>query len=284
MSEPQHPDTPPPGPDYGGGTGAPPPDYGGGYGTPPGGYGAGGYGGGGYGGGGYGDGGNGGGYAGPPGPGESYGVGAALTYGWTKFTQNLGPILLLSLVLFIGVVVFGAVGSFLQAAIAPSESGLWARQSASAVFSLLNFFVSTLLGAFVIRGALDLTEGRPLDVGGIFSRIPIAQMLLLALITSVVTAVGFALCILPGIVALLFFYFASYFLLDRDLTAVDAIKASVDLVRRRPGDAIVWAIVAFLVSIVGVCLCVVGLLVTYPVSMIGTAYTYKRLTGQPVAP
>jgi uncharacterized membrane protein len=287
---PPPPHTPPPsGPDYGapppgGGYGAPPP---GGYGTPPGGgyggygdAGSGGYGGGGYGGGGYG------GYGVPPGgaPEERWSVGNALAYGWRKFAENLGPIFVLSLILFVGVVVFGIAGAIVQSALASSESGLWAQQSASAVFSLLNFFISTLLGGLVVRGALALTEGRRPEIGSILGRIDIGQLLLLAIISAVITAVGFLLCIIPGLVAMLFFYFATYFLVDRRLSAVDSLKASVNLVRGRLGDTLLWAIVAVIVSAIGLCLCGVGLLITYPLAIIATAYSYKRFTGQPVAP
>jgi uncharacterized membrane protein len=255
---------PPSGPDYGYGTPPPP----GGYGTPPPGspYGA-----------------------PPPPPGGGYGVtgddwsvGSALGYGWRKFTQNLGPILVLALIVWVGIIVFGILGAIIDRSVSDG-SGLWAQQLSSAITSLLSTFIQAILGAAVVRAALDLTEGRSIDVGSIFSRIPFGPVLILAILTAVIEAVGFLLCILPGLVALLFLYFSTYFLLDRNLSPVDAMKASVDLVRRNLGTALVWSIVAFVVTLVGVCLCFVGLLVTIPVATIGTAYTFKKLTGQPVA-
>ena len=41
---------------------------------------------------------------------------------------------------------------------------------------------------------------------------------------------------------------------------------------------------AVLVVIAGAILCGVGLLVAIPIAVIGTAYTYRRLHGQQVAP
>ena len=64
----------------------------------------------------------------------------------------------------------------------------------------------------------------------------------------------------------------------------NSIKASATFVWQNAGKALVWAIVAFIVTIVGFCIFCVGIIATIPIALIGTAYTYKKLTGQPVAP
>lgn len=268
------PPTPPSGPDYG----APPPsapDYGASPPPPPGGYGAQ----------------PPGGYGAPPPPGGPHGyaddawsVGNALTYGWKKFTQNVGSILLLALMVFLGSVVLGIVGSVIDRAILGSADPGSLRSTSTPVASLLGLIGQTVFGAVIVRGALDLTEGRRLQIGSLFGRINLGAVLLLAIVVGIIETIGLALCFLPGLIAMLFLYFATYFLLDRNIGALDAIKASFNLVRRDLGKALVWAIVALIVTFVGVCFCFVGLLVTIPVAIIGTAYTYKKLTGQPVAP
>jgi hypothetical protein len=266
---------PPSGPDYG----APPPPPGGGYGTPPpppgGGYGAP----------------PGGAYGAPPPPGGSYGpagdewsVGNALSYGWAKFKENLGTILLLTVILLAASVVLSIVGSLLDQAVFGTRDDIAVGQSTRSVFSsLLGFLGQAFFGAVVVRAALDITEGRALEIGSIFQRLNIGAVLVLAILVAIIQTIGFILLVIPGLIAILFLYFATFFLLDQNLSPIDAIKASVNLVRRDLGKAFVWAVVAFLVSIVGVCLCCVGLLATVPIATIGTAYTYKKLTGQPVA-
>ncbi len=47
---------------------------------------------------------------------------------------------------------------------------------------------------------------------------------------------------------------------------------------------LVWAIVGFIVYVIGFCILCIGLLVSAPIVLIGAAYTYKKLSGQPVAP
>jgi hypothetical protein len=273
-SGPDHGTPPSSGPDYG----APPPsgpDYGtppaGGYGTPPPGspYGA------------------------PPPPpgggsgpaGDEWSVGNALGYGWRKFTQNVGSILLFTLLLLIGSVILSVIGSILDRGIFGTSDSTSVTDASHNLFSsLLGFVGQAFFGAAIVRAALDITEGRGLDIGPVLRRVNFGTVLVLAILVAIIETIGFILLIIPGLIAILFLYFATFFLLDQGLGPVDAIKASFNLVRRDLGKALVWAIVAFLVSLVGVCFCLVGLLVTIPVATIGTAYTYKRLTGQPVAP
>lgn len=163
-------------------------------------------------------------------------------------------------------------------------SGLLMNQVASGISALLFFVVYTVVGAAIIRGALDLTEGRPFELGSLFSRINIANVLVLALISGAIVFVGTVLWVIPGLVAWFLLSYATYFLVDCDLSAVDAMKASVAFVSEHVGDTLLWWIVTLVLIAVGACLCGVGLIVAVPVTLIGTAFTYKRLTGQPVAP
>lgn len=242
------------GPDYG----APPP--GGSYGAPPpppaGGYGGGGN--------------------------DGWSVGNALGYGWSKFTANLGPIIGLTVIVFVGAIVAGVLGNVIEA-LAPDNPDALTRQFFTGISGVLGFLVQTVLGAIVVRAALDITEGRAVDFGSIWGRIPFGLVLILGILDSVIVGIGLALFFLPGLIAVFFLSYSTYFLLDRDLSPVDAIKASVSFVAKNFGSAFVWAVIALLVTVVGVCLCLVGLLATIPIAMIGTAYTYKKLNGQPVA-
>lgn len=258
-----------PGPDHG--QAPPPPPPGGGYGAPPGG----GYGdGGGYGGygaqppsGGYG------GYGGQPPASPAWSVGEAVSYGWDKYRANLGQVLLAILI----VVAVNAVLQFVGYSVNDSLV-------LSLVFNLVSFVVTTVVSAGIIRGALDLTEGRPIEAGQVLTPPRLPQLLVLAVVTGVLVTVGLVLCVVPGLVVLFFTAFSTYFLMDRpDLDAIGAIKASFGLVKDNVGPVLLWFLTCIGLFIAGLLVCFVGLLVALPVIYIGTAFTYKRLTGQAVA-
>ena len=74
------------------------------------------------------------------------------------------------------------------------------------------------------------------------------------------------------------------FIVDKQMGAIDAIKASYELVTKNLGNTLVYWLLASLITLVGACLCGLGLLVAIPVALVGYAYTYRRLQNQPVVP
>ena len=85
--------------------------------------------------------------------------------------------------------------------------------------------------------------------------------------------------LLPGIVAGFLLSYTMYFVVDRDLEPMAAVKASFELTRNNLGNTLVWYIVGGIVAFAGFIACGVGALVSLPVVLLGTAYTYRTLTG-----
>jgi uncharacterized membrane protein len=152
------------------------------------------------------------------------------------------------------------------------------------VFSLLSALVSLLIQAAVVRGALGITKGERIELNTFLSTENLGQIVLAAILLAIGTAIGLILCIIPGLLVIFFSQFTYHFIIDKGLPAFDAIKASFDLVSKNFGDVIVLFLASILAFIVGAILCGVGLIVAIPVTIIATAYAYRFLTGQTVAP
>jgi uncharacterized membrane protein len=92
---------------------------------------------------------------------------------------------------------------------------------------------------------------------------------------------------LLSFVALLVFGFLSIFTLafavDRALPPIDALMASISTVRAHIGETLLSVVVQGLLFVVGFFACGVGLLVAAPVAGLILVYTYRRLTGGPIA-
>ena len=98
------------------------------------------------------------------------------------------------------------------------------------------------------------------------------------------TIVGLLACILPGLAFMVFAWFTTVAIVDRNLSPIDGIRASIDIVKANFGSVLL-AVLTFLALIfVGVLFCGVGLLVTAPVAYLFLVYTYRRLSGGSVAP
>jgi uncharacterized membrane protein len=135
-----------------------------------------------------------------------------------------------------------------------------------------------------IGGLLDIVNGQPVTIGSFFKPRNIGPVVLASLIVGVATGIGSVLCYLPGLVVALFTMFTTFVLIDRNLAPIDAIKASIDIVKANIGQAILVYIVAGLIGAVGAIACGIGVIVSLPVSALFLAYSYRKLSGGQVAP
>ncbi|KQW46916.1 hypothetical protein ASC77_17100 [Nocardioides sp. Root1257] len=238
----------------------------------------------------------------PPGGTGGYSVGNAFSYGWTKFTQNVGQILIAVLVLVGVLIVIQAIGFFLGRAAAcdpqltynsstgethldTCNGGIFVVQNIiSWIFSLISWVISMIIGAGIVRAALDITEGKELDPKTILTPTKLPEVIVASLLIGVATFVGFILCVIPGLLIMFFTSYTLYFLMDKqELGAIDAIRASFEFTKNNAGNVILWFLLSVVAWLVGACLCGIGLIVAVPVILIGTAYTYKTLNNEPVA-
>jgi hypothetical protein len=226
----------------------------------------------------------------PPVPGAApFQVGDAFNYGWKKFQEYLGPILIAMLLFlvvagvvnFIGALFAGGFGEIAD----PDNIGIGMFFSFGyIVFSLLGALVSLLIQAAVVRGALDITKGERIELSTFLSTENLGQIVLAAILLAIGTTIGIILCVIPGLILIFYSQFTYQFIIDKGLPAWDAIKASFDMVNRNLGTVVVLFLASLLAFFIGAILCGIGLLVTIPVTIIATAYAYRMMSGQTVAP
>lgn len=244
-----------------------------------------------------------------PGPGgyggasQRFSVGDAFNYGWTKFQQNVGPIILAALAYIALMVVIYIVWFFIISAIGLTSSPTTEFNETTGRFettggSSLGFFgvllftglfmlVVTVLGyimqAGITRGALAITYGQPLEVKTMLSADGLPQIIVASLLVAVATAIGFMLCYIPGLVVGFFSQFFVHFILDKRMSAIDGIKASFGFVNQNLGTLIGLYIAGAIAIFIGSLLCGIGALVAIPVVIIAQAYAYRSLQGETVA-
>ena len=237
---------------------------------------------------------------GQPGPG-AYSPGDAIGYGWNKFKSSPGtllvPMILVWLVLVVAAVLLEilvystllsthdctkvVLGNQVAAQCSPS---FVTQLFGTALISAILIVVFNLAAAGLYKGATHVTDGKPFSMGQMFDGWDKTQVAIAALIIAVATAIGSFLCYLPGLIVGFLTMFTMLFVVDKQMKAVDAIKASIKLVTDNLGQTILFYLLAAVCILVGACLCLVGLLVAAPVVLITLAYTYRRLQNEPVVP
>ncbi|MBP2214550.1 putative membrane protein [Rhodococcus ruber] len=265
------------GPQYGGAPqqpgapyGSPPAGGPAGYGPPPG-YGAPGY---------------------PPGFGSSrpqIDIGAALSYGWRKFSENVGGWLSLAGVIVVAALVFGALMfGVVMASTTTDRYGYSTGMSGVGIAVMIVLIVAFVIGMLVVqaagvRGALYELDGHKPALKDFFRVGSLGPILLVSLLIALGTLLG-SLVIVGGIVVAFLTVWALHFVIDQRQDAVTAIKSSASAAAANVGQLILLWLVLSAINFVGALLCYVGLLVTVPVTTIAYAYAYRVATGGRVAP
>ncbi len=218
--------------------------------------------------GGYGDGGYG--APPPPPPGEvpygqprpsAYSPGDAIGYGWNKFKASpstlLVPMILVWLVLVVVAVLLEilvystllsthdctktVLGSQVETQCSPS---FVTQLFGTALISAILIVVFNLAAAGLYKGATNITDGKPFSLGQMFDGWDKTQVVIAALIIAVATAIGSFLCYLPGLIVGFLTMFTILFVVDKQMKAVDAIKASIKLVTDNLGPTILFYLLA----------------------------------------
>lgn len=209
---------------------------------------------------------------GAPMPGGGLEVGAALSYGWNKFVQYIGQVIVVVLIILGVQVVFNVVSNVVSGRI-----GGLAGLGVSLIFVAVGVVISAVLQLGLIRMGLMITDGHTPDPGTVFKFDNIGPYILASILYGLLFFVGLLACCVGAIAVGLFLLFYGYYIVDRNAAPGESLTSSFNLVKENLGSVALFAIVVVVLNAI-TCGLAVG------VTQIATAYAYRRLNGQPVAP
>ena len=214
----------------------------------------------------------------PPYPSGSYGQpvpqyspSGAIGVGFRTFREHWQPFIGIALITIVVTAIIRSLGG---------TSGNWYQQDntvRSFVFGLVAQAVGLILAAAQIKGALDAVDGKEVTLGSMFEGWDKVKVIIAAVIVSVLTVIGFVLLIIPGIIVAFLTYYTQFYVVDRDLSPVEALRASVAFTSAHLGPLVVLTLLAIGVLILGAVCLLVGLLVAFPTVLIAAAYTFRQL-------
>ncbi len=202
--------------------------------------------------------------------GDGFNIGDALSYGWSKFVQYIGQIIVIVLIIFVIQIVFSGVSQVLF-----GRGGVGGLAVGTIVW-VIGLIVGLVIQAGLIRVGLAVTRGETPEVGMLFETANLGPFIVATILVGLLYLVGFIACCIGAVAVAIFMLFYGYFVLDKSAQPVDSITSSFNLVKDNFGTVLGFAIIVFVLNLI-TCGLAVG------VTQIATAYAYKKLTGQPVA-
>lgn len=227
-------------------------------------------------------------------------IGDGLSWAFKQLGKNIGPLLVSTLVygIIIGLLSGALYGALM--AVSPNTVNYYSESSSyfysgnmvmgpvgtliSMLGNLVILAVSGVILSAYLGGLLDIADGRPVSVGSFFKPRKVGSLVIATLIIGVLTSIGSFLCLIPGLLVSIFTMFTAVALLDRNLSPVDALKTSFEIVKAKFIDCLLVWLVAIAIIAVGALLCGVGLLVAIPVAFLFEIFAFRRITGGNVVP
>jgi len=186
---------------------------------------------------------------------------------------------------------------FIPPALVKARTGDWIGQAWEVVKTDIGLFVGmTLLYAIVggcvpivLQGSMQaglhiacmkkLVRGR-MEIGDLFLGFNFfVPALLAAIVISVFASIGFLLCIIPGMVLYAMYSFTYLFIVDKRMDFWPAMQASHAVVKNDYVGFTLFVLALGLLNFVGVLCCLVGVLVTIPISFMAITIAYREIVG-----
>ena len=188
-------------------------------------------------------------------------IGRAVSRGWELVRDNMA--------LLVGATLLG-----------------WLVAVGLAVVPVLGWIVG-----FVMLGGLDYVflrriRGEAVQLGDVFDGFNEAflHLALAGLVKSLLTSLGFLLCILPGIYLAVGYLFVLPLVIDKKMEFWPAMEVSRRVVHHHWWPIFALVIVVSLIVVAGVLACGVGVLVAAPVASASLMYVYEDLFGAETKP
>lgn len=152
------------------------------------------------------------------------------------------------------------------------------------VFSILNAMVPIILMGPLVAGfhifCIKKMLGRRAEFADLFKGFNFfIPALVASLLISVFTAVGTALCIIPGLVVAAMYKFTYLFIVDKGMDFWPAMQASHSIVKQDYFGFTMFLIAMALVVVLGAICCIVGVFIAIPVTIAAITVAYREIVG-----
>lgn len=229
-----------------------------------------------------------------PEPGPQPSVGAAITWAFDRFKANAAGFVGLAAVVTVVYLMQNVGTAPLQNILVdcsnpetPGQLNACTAALGLSAFVAIGISLFFALVAFIAqigvqRAAIRSTQGVPPSFSEMFTTQHLVTYILYMIVFAILGVLGLILCILPGLIVFFFLQLGPYYILDKGLSVGDAIKASIEAVRRNIGPALIMTMINVLVQLLGGMIFGLLTLLTLPFAALFTAHMYRQFNREPI--
>lgn len=202
--------------------------------------------------------------------GGNFSIGNAVSYGWKTATSNLTFFVLLLVIMFAINIIPGLLSSYFE------DNG---GSMLGFLSSLVGWGLQLLVSLGVIGIALRIYDRKKAAYAQLFKYVHlIIPYFFACILYGLLVFVGLLLLIVPGIYWAIKYRYYTYFMVDKNMGPIEALKASGKITQGQKWKLFFLGIVLALINIVGALALLVGLFVTIPLTMMAEAYVFRKLS------
>ena len=199
---------------------------------------------------------------------QKFSVNGAIKFGWQTMKRHFW--------FFIAVIVISILVKMIPDAIA----GIFEEDVPilSMVINIASWVISIIVEMGLFKIALKFCDDEHVVISDLFSCTPLfIKYILGAILYGLIVLAGMILLIIPGIIWAVKLQYFSYFIIDKKLGPIEALKESSRITTEIKWDVFVFCLVLIVINLVGFLCCILGLFVTIPMTMVAYAFVYRTL-------
>lgn len=202
---------------------------------------------------------------------KSFSKSEAIRFGWNAMKSNLG--------FFIGFLIVLGVLYIVPSIIAMRVMEV--NVPLGVILYIADIILTMIISMGLVKVALRFCDREKGRFSDLFSHYRLFFKYLFGIILySLIVFGGLLLLIVPGIIWSIKFYFFDYFIIDKGLGPIEALKKSSAITKGIKWDLFVFFLLLIGINLLGILGLLIGLFVTVPTTMIATAFVYRKLLVQ----
>lgn len=200
---------------------------------------------------------------------QSFSKTEAISYGWKTTKANFKFFVLLMLSLF----AINVFPGMLRDNITDKNSLI------AFLISIISWILQLIVGLGLIKIALEIQDHKKTHYSDLFSESHmVVNYFLASFLYGLIVVAGLILLIVPGIIWGIKFQYFSYFIVDKEMGPIDALKASSKITKGSIWNIFLLRILLGLINIGGALLLGIGLLATVPIAMMAEVHVFRKLS------